>query len=68
MLESMLGTAVAQAGGFGGNMGMLMFIGALIAVVWFTDHSSDDSSSDDEDERRVVRVRRVRVRRRRRKR
>lgn len=70
MLESMLGTAVAQAGGFGGNMGMLMFIGALIAVVWFTAQSSDESSSDndDEDKGRVVRVRRVRVRRRRRKR
>jgi small-conductance mechanosensitive channel len=70
MLQSMLGTAVAQAGGFGGNMGMLMFIGVLIAVVWFTAQSSDDSNSDEDDEdgRRVVRVRRVRVRRRRRKR
>ncbi|WP_144427251.1 hypothetical protein, partial [Halolamina pelagica] len=60
MLESMFGTAVAQAGGFGGNMGMLMFIGVLIAVVWFTAQSSGDSNSDEDDEdgRRVVRVRR----------
>lgn len=70
MLESMLGTAVAQAGGFGGNMGMLMFIGIMLAVVWFAAQSSDgdDGEEDEDDGRRVVRVRRVRIRRRRRKR
>lgn len=65
----MLGTAVAQAGGFGGNMGVLVFIGIILAVVWLAAQSSDgDDGEVDEDGRRVVRVRRVRIRRRRRKR